>query len=273
MWLLPILPLIGFVANGLLSLTSAFHYGPTDPGAGHGDGAHAHAFVATVRTTFRRGRRGIPWRPTIVRWIGAGPISIESGTLRSDNTVYARLNILATPKKTAEAASIARELGTPLLIHQPSYSMLNRWIEKGLLDELEEQGMGCIVFTALAQGLLTDRYLDGIPEDSRAARQRVGVHVQQSRPVDGEQFLHRRIQLEPWPQNGFAGGGLRLGDVSRANDEKVIDGFFVNGSARFIDITAGVLRRTQSGYLYHYAFAMILGLIVLLAMVTRMGHP
>ena len=74
------------------------------------------------------------------------------------------------PTKTQEAATIARELGTPLLIHQPSYSMLNRWIEKDLLDELEEQGMGCIVFTALAQGLLTDRYLDGVPEDSRAAR-------------------------------------------------------------------------------------------------------
>lgn len=72
--------------------------------------------------------------------------------------------------KTREAATIARELGTPLLIHQPSYSMLNRWIEQDLLDELEHQGMGCIVFTALAQGLLTDRYLDGIPEDSRAAR-------------------------------------------------------------------------------------------------------
>ena len=74
------------------------------------------------------------------------------------------------PTKTREAATIARELGTPLLIHQPSYSMLNRWIEEDLLDELEEQGMGCIVFTALAQGLLTDRYLDGVPEDSRAAR-------------------------------------------------------------------------------------------------------
>lgn len=72
--------------------------------------------------------------------------------------------------KTEEAARIARELGTPLLIHQPSYSMLNRWIEEGLLDELERQGMGCIVFTPLAQGLLTDRYLDGVPDDSRAAR-------------------------------------------------------------------------------------------------------
>jgi L-glyceraldehyde 3-phosphate reductase len=57
-----------------------------------------------------------------------------------------------------------------LLIHQPSYSLLNRWIEKGLLDELEEQGMGCIAFSALAQGLLTDRYLNGVPEESRAAR-------------------------------------------------------------------------------------------------------
>ena len=72
--------------------------------------------------------------------------------------------------KTREAAEIARSLGTPLLIHQPSYSMLNRWIEESLLDELEAQGMGCIVFGALAQGLLTDRYLDGVPPGSRGAR-------------------------------------------------------------------------------------------------------
>src|SRR3954449_9761640 len=75
-----------------------------------------------------------------------------------------------SPDKTRRAAAILDELGTPLLIHQPSYSMLNRWIEQDLLDELEQQGMGCIVFTALAQGLLTDRYLDGVPADSRAAR-------------------------------------------------------------------------------------------------------
>ncbi len=73
--------------------------------------------------------------------------------------------------QTHEAASIARELGTPLLIHQPSYSMLNRWIEQDLLAVCEAQGMGIIVFSALAQGLLTDRYLDGVPEDSRAARE------------------------------------------------------------------------------------------------------
>ena len=71
--------------------------------------------------------------------------------------------------RTAEAAETLRDLGTPLLIHQPSYSMLNRWIEPELLDTLGTKGIGCIVFSPLAQGLLTDKYLDGIPEGSRAA--------------------------------------------------------------------------------------------------------
>src|SRR5947208_11321841 len=73
-------------------------------------------------------------------------------------------------EKTREVAGILSELGTPLLIHQPSYSMLNRWIEPELLDVLGEEGIGCIGFSPLAQGMLTDRYLDGIPEDSRASR-------------------------------------------------------------------------------------------------------
>jgi L-glyceraldehyde 3-phosphate reductase len=73
-------------------------------------------------------------------------------------------------EKTAEATAILRDLGTPLLIHQPSYSMLNRWIEDGLLDTLGELDVGCITFSPLAQGMLTDRYLDGIPEGSRASR-------------------------------------------------------------------------------------------------------
>ena len=72
--------------------------------------------------------------------------------------------------RTREAAAILRGLGTPLLIHQPSYSMLNRWIERGLLDALADIGAGCITFSPLAQGLLTDRYLGGIPEGSRAER-------------------------------------------------------------------------------------------------------
>ena len=96
--------------------------------------------------------------------------------VRSGRALYAGISSYSAAK-TKEAATIARELGTPLLIHQPSYSMLNRWIEKSqdggpsLLEELDAQGMGCIVFTALAQGLLTDRYLDGVPSDSRAARE------------------------------------------------------------------------------------------------------
>src|SRR5437868_13605306 len=74
------------------------------------------------------------------------------------------------PRRTEEAARILRELGTPLLINQPSYSMFNRWIEEELLDVLENEGVGTIVFSPLAQGLLTDKYLDGVPEDSRVRR-------------------------------------------------------------------------------------------------------
>lgn len=81
------------------------------------------------------------------------------------------------PEQTREAAAILRELGTPLLIHQPSYSMLNRWIEQGLLEVLGTEGIGAIVFSPLAQGLLTNRYLNGIPEDSRV---RAGNYFDQS---------------------------------------------------------------------------------------------
>jgi L-glyceraldehyde 3-phosphate reductase len=74
------------------------------------------------------------------------------------------------PRRTEEAARILRELGTPCLIHQPSYSMFNRWIEEELLDVLAREGIGAIVFSPLAQGLLTSKYLEGIPEDSRVRR-------------------------------------------------------------------------------------------------------
>jgi L-glyceraldehyde 3-phosphate reductase len=87
--------------------------------------------------------------------------------VRAGKALYVGISSYS-PEKTAEAAAILRELGTPLLIHQPSYSMLNRWIEGGLLDTLELQGAGCIAFSPLAQGMLTDRYLDGVPQGSRA---------------------------------------------------------------------------------------------------------
>ncbi|MDO5632889.1 MAG: L-glyceraldehyde 3-phosphate reductase [Paracoccus sp. (in: a-proteobacteria)] len=90
--------------------------------------------------------------------------------VRSGRALYAGISSYG-PQRTAEAAAILRDLGTPCLIHQPSYNMLNRWIEtEGLLDVLGDEGIGCIVFTPLAQGLLTSRYLDGIPDGSRAAQ-------------------------------------------------------------------------------------------------------
>jgi L-glyceraldehyde 3-phosphate reductase len=74
------------------------------------------------------------------------------------------------PDQTRQAANILRDMGTPCLIHQPSYHMFNRWIEDGLLQALQDEGVGCIVFSPLAQGLLTNRYLDGVPEGSRASK-------------------------------------------------------------------------------------------------------
>ncbi len=89
--------------------------------------------------------------------------------VRSGRALYAGISSYS-PERTVEAVTILRSMGTPLLIHQPSYSMLNRWIEGGLLDTLEEVGAGCIAFSPLAQGMLTSKYLDGVPAGSRMAR-------------------------------------------------------------------------------------------------------
>jgi L-glyceraldehyde 3-phosphate reductase len=88
--------------------------------------------------------------------------------VRQGKALYAGISSYSA-EQTREAAAILRDLGTPLLIHQPSYSMLNRWIEPDLLDALGELGVGCIAFSPLAQGMLTDKYLGGIPEGSRAS--------------------------------------------------------------------------------------------------------
>jgi L-glyceraldehyde 3-phosphate reductase len=90
--------------------------------------------------------------------------------VRQGKALYAGISSYSA-ERTREAAAILRALGTPLLIHQPSYSLLNRWIEDGLLDVIGEDGIGAIVFSPLAQGMLTDRYLGGIPADSRASRE------------------------------------------------------------------------------------------------------
>jgi L-glyceraldehyde 3-phosphate reductase len=89
--------------------------------------------------------------------------------VRAGKALYVGISSYSA-EKTEQAAAILRELGTPLLIHQPSYSLLNRWIEDGLLDALGKLGVGCITFSPLAQGMLTDKYLGGIPAGSRAAR-------------------------------------------------------------------------------------------------------
>jgi L-glyceraldehyde 3-phosphate reductase len=89
--------------------------------------------------------------------------------VRQGKALYAGISQY-TPEGTAQAASILRDLGTPCLIHQPKYSMFERWIEDGLTDVLEREGIGCIAFSPLAQGLLTDKYLTGIPPGSRASK-------------------------------------------------------------------------------------------------------
>ena len=96
--------------------------------------------------------------------MGALDYAVRSGRAR-----YVGISSYS-PRRTEEAIEILRHLGTPLLIHQPSYSMFNRWIEHGLLDVLGREGVGCIAFSPLAQGMLTSKYLDGVPDDSRARR-------------------------------------------------------------------------------------------------------
>ena len=91
--------------------------------------------------------------------------------VRAGKALYVGISSYSGPR-TREAVAILREMGTPLLIHQPSYSMLNRWVEEDLLDTLEDEGVGCIAFSPLAQGMLTSKYLDGVPAGSRAAQEK-----------------------------------------------------------------------------------------------------
>jgi L-glyceraldehyde 3-phosphate reductase len=105
--------------------------------------------------------------------IGALDTAVKQG-----KAIYAGISSYS-PEKAREAAAIGRSLGTPIVIHQPSYSMLNRWIEPELLDTLEAEGIGCIGFSPLAQGVLTDRYLEGIPEGSRAATEGTALSTDQ----------------------------------------------------------------------------------------------
>jgi L-glyceraldehyde 3-phosphate reductase len=139
----------------------------------HGDHGSRKYLLASLDQSLRR--MGLDYVDIFYshRFDPETPLEETMGALdtavRCGKAVYAGISSYSAAK-TREAATILRGLGTPLLIHQPSYSMLNRWIEPELLDVLEEEGVGCIVFSPLAQGLLTDKYLQGVPEGSRASR-------------------------------------------------------------------------------------------------------
>ncbi|MEV8378557.1 L-glyceraldehyde 3-phosphate reductase [Kribbella sp. NPDC056861] len=126
--------------------------------------------------------------------------------VRSGKALYAGISSYST-EKTREAAAILAELGTPLLIHQPSYSMLNRWIEEDLLDTVGELGIGVIAFSPLAQGLLTDRYLGGVPEGSRASKKGASLGSDQ---LTEETLGHVRALNEIAKQRGQSVAQLAL---------------------------------------------------------------
>ena len=139
-------------------------------------------------------------------------------------------------RRTLEAVGILRELGTPLLIHQPSYSMLNRWVEEDLLDVLGDQGVGCIAFSPLAQGMLTDKYLDGVPEGSRMAQDK-----SLSRDLLSERNLtHIRALNEIASGRGQSLAQLALAWVLR--DERVTSALIGASSVKQLENSLGALR-------------------------------
>jgi L-glyceraldehyde 3-phosphate reductase len=139
----------------------------------YGDGGSRKYLLASLDQSLRR--MGLDYVDIFYshRFDPDTPLEETMGALdaavRQGKALYVGISSYSSTQ-TRRAASILRAMGTPLLIHQPSYSLLNRWIEEDLLDTLEREGVGCIVFSPLAQGLLTDRYLDGVPEGSRGSR-------------------------------------------------------------------------------------------------------
>jgi L-glyceraldehyde 3-phosphate reductase len=156
--------------------------------------------------------------------------------VRSGKALYAGISSYS-PEKTREAHAILHALGTPLLIHQPSYSLLNRWIEPELLATLDELGVGCIGFSPLAQGMLTDKYLAGIPEGSRATR-----HGSLSPDLLTEQALEQIRAL-----NGIAKGrGQSLAQMAVAwtlRDPRMTSTLVGASSVAQLEDTLGALER------------------------------
>ena len=154
--------------------------------------------------------------------------------VRSGKALYAGISSYSG-ERTREAARIMRELGTPLLIHQPSYSLLNRWIEEDLLDVLDDEGTGCIAFSPLAQGMLTTRYLDGVPEDSRAAK---GVFLKEDMLTE-ERLDHVRALNEIAGRRGQTLAQMAVAWVLR--DPRVTSALVGASSVEQLDDTLGAL--------------------------------
>ena len=161
------------------------------------------------------------------------------GIVRQGKALYVGISSYSEPE-TAKAVAILRQLGTPLLIHQPRYSMLDRWVENGLLDRLEKEGTGCITFSSLEQGLLTNKYLNGIPEDSRAASNRGNGALDASRI--NEDTLQRVKRLDELAQQR----GQTLAQMSLAwvlKDQRVTSVIIGASKARQVLDSVGCLQQ------------------------------
>jgi L-glyceraldehyde 3-phosphate reductase len=156
--------------------------------------------------------------------------------VRQGKALYAGISSYSG-ERTRESVRILRELGTPLLIHQPSYSLLNRWIEEDLLDVVGEEGVGLIAFSPLAQGMLTDRYLNGVPEDSRAAK---GVFLSEDM-ITEERLDHVRALNEIAGARGQSLAQMAVAWVLR--DPRVTSALVGASSVRQLDDTLGSLER------------------------------
>jgi len=160
--------------------------------------------------------------------------------VRQGKALYVGISSYSGPR-TREAIAILRDLGTPLLIHQPSYSMLNRWIEEDLLDVLGDEGVGCIAFSPLAQGMLTNKYLGGIPEGSRAAQDKSLAPDL----LTEESLAHVRALDEIATERGQSLAQMALAWALR--DDRVTSVLIGASSVEQLDDSLGALERLEFG--------------------------
>jgi L-glyceraldehyde 3-phosphate reductase len=161
-----------------------------------------------------------------------------STAVKQGKALYAGISSYSGPR-TTEAVQILRDLGTPVLIHQPSYSLLNRWIEEDVLDVVGEEGVGVIAFSPLGQGMLTDRYLDGVPEDSRAAK---GVFLDRSHLTE-ENLARVRALNEIAGRRGQSLAQMAIAWVLR--DPRVTSALVGASSVKQLDDTLGALETLE----------------------------